>query len=245
MDSVYGSNVSGTAPAAPAVPLVGFPRAGNSLTGEKATRPGPYWFHMITQEQRNVIVAAGLTPDAADLTQLVQAIQLLGSLPAGAEIDWGGPIAPPGFMKLNGGVPLVTSVQKLVDNVYCGDANNATASFYYRCTDPLNPSTTRDIAGAYFVLKDARGRGARGLSDGSTLDAGRSPWSYQGPNVGYFTVSASADDGDGNFGSFQSVTGMSFNGTQVIGNGSGSGTVYITPQNMSTDNHPVLRCVKL
>lgn len=80
MDSVYGSNVSGTAPAAPAVPLVGFPRAGNSLTGEKATRPGPYWFHMVTQELRNVITAAGLTPDAADLTQLLQAIQALGGM---------------------------------------------------------------------------------------------------------------------------------------------------------------------
>lgn len=77
MDSVYGSNVSGTAPAAPAVPLVGFPRAGNSLTGEKATRPGPYWYHMITQELRNVVVAAGLTPDASDLDQVLQALRAM------------------------------------------------------------------------------------------------------------------------------------------------------------------------
>lgn len=79
MDSIYSSSVSATPPAAPVVPLIGFPRAGNALAGEKATRPGPYWFHMITQEQRNVVLAAGLTPDFADLTQLAKAVRVLGA----------------------------------------------------------------------------------------------------------------------------------------------------------------------
>lgn len=77
MDSVFLSSVSGTPPAAPAVPLVGFPRAGNAMTGEKATRPGPYWYHMITQELRNLVVAAGLTPDAGSLNQVLLALQAM------------------------------------------------------------------------------------------------------------------------------------------------------------------------
>lgn len=252
MDSVYGSNVSGTAPAAPAVPLVGFPRAGNSLTGEKATRPGPYWFHMITQEQRNVVVAAGLTPDPGDLTQLVQAIQLLGSLPAGAEIDWGGATAPPGFMKLNGGVPLVTSVQKLVDNVYCGDANNATASYYYRCTDPLNPTTSRNIAGAYFVLKDARGRVSRALADGSSLDAGRSLWAYQADALQNITGSFSSVTGGEVFsnGAFGAISaGVNRISTSVVASSGGfdfdASRVARTAAETRMTNHPALRCVKI
>lgn len=77
MDSVFLSSVSGTPPAAPAVPLVGFPRAGNAMTGEKATRPGPYWYHMITQELRNIVVAAGLTPNAGSLNQVLLALQAM------------------------------------------------------------------------------------------------------------------------------------------------------------------------
>lgn len=100
-------------------------------------------------------------------------------LPAGTEILFGGTSAPSGFTKLNGSVPLVSSVPNLVTNVYCGDANNPTAAFYYRCTDPLNPSTTRSTTGAYFALKNARGRFARALSDGDAIDSGRNPWSYQ------------------------------------------------------------------
>ncbi len=107
------------------------------------------------------------------------AAALISAIPAGTEILFGGTSAPSGFMKLNGSVPLVSSVPNLVTNVYCGDANNPTASYYYRCTDAANPSTTRSTTGQYFVLKDARGRFARALSDGSALNAGRSAWSYE------------------------------------------------------------------
>jgi len=108
MDSVFLSSVSGTPPAAPALPLVGFPRAGNAVTGEKATRPGPYWFHMMTQELRHIVVAGGLTPNASTLNQVELALkamfvgvssftganQSLGStgwqrLPGGLILQWG------------------------------------------------------------------------------------------------------------------------------------------------------------
>jgi len=179
MDRVYQSSVSGTPPAAPSVPLLGYPRAGDPISGTKATRPGPWWFHMMTEELRNVIVAAGLTPDSGNLGQLAEAITSIGSLPPGALVDFGfaGPV--PGFIDADGSVPLISSVPALAAAIYCGDANNSTAEWGYRCTNPASPTTTRSIAGNYIVLLDARGRFRRTLSGGSSLDAGRSLWSYQ------------------------------------------------------------------
>lgn len=58
---------------------------------------------------------------------------------------------------------------------YCGDALNATADFGYRCTDPANPSTTRDVAGHYVVLENADGRFDRAIVPGGV----RAFWSYE------------------------------------------------------------------
>lgn len=77
MDRVYQSSVSGTPPAAPSVPLLGYPRAGDPISGTKATRPGPWWFHMVTEELRNIVVAGGLTPDGADTDQVLQALRAI------------------------------------------------------------------------------------------------------------------------------------------------------------------------
>ncbi|MGH9349379.1 MAG: hypothetical protein ACRD26_19185 [Vicinamibacterales bacterium] len=55
-----------------------FPTAGDPGTGTPATKPGPYWFHMVTEELRAVIVAAGLTPDKEDVGQLLEALQAEG-----------------------------------------------------------------------------------------------------------------------------------------------------------------------
>lgn len=178
MDSVFLSSVSGTPPAAPAVPLVGFPRAGNAMTGEKATRPGPYWYHMMTQEVRNVLLAAGLTPDAGDLTQLLQAMRLLFAAP-GTGFYVYGTSAPAGALKANGSPVPVSTYGRLAEVIYCGDANNPTADWGYRCNDPLNPTTTRSLTGAYIVLPDGRGDFIRGFDDGRGVDAGRLLWKWQ------------------------------------------------------------------
>lgn len=50
-----------------------FPTAG-APPGTPATKPGPYWYHMITEEIRAVIVQAGITPDKSVLTQLRDAV---------------------------------------------------------------------------------------------------------------------------------------------------------------------------
>lgn len=82
MDHAYQSGASGTPPVVPSSPSVGYPQAGST-----PTVPGPYWFHMITEEIRNAIVAGGVTPAAATLTQLTAAVRALA---AAAAVDNGG-----------------------------------------------------------------------------------------------------------------------------------------------------------
>lgn len=70
----YENGASGTAPTAPTTPSVGYPTGGDPQTGVPATKPGPFWFYKIGEALRNLITDAGLTPDDADLTQIVQAV---------------------------------------------------------------------------------------------------------------------------------------------------------------------------
>lgn len=77
MDRVFESGAAGLAPAAPASPSTGFPTGGNPGGGVPATKPGPYWFHMVTEELRALIVDAGLTPDHLALNQVLLAIKAL------------------------------------------------------------------------------------------------------------------------------------------------------------------------
>ncbi len=70
----FQSGAAASAPAAPASPSSGYPTNGNPSTGTPATLPGAYWFHQIGEEIRNVIAAAGLTPNNTTLNQLSTAI---------------------------------------------------------------------------------------------------------------------------------------------------------------------------
>lgn len=73
-------NIGAGSDSAPAVPDPAdnpFYQEGNPSLGVPATVPGPWWFHMITEEMRNVITDADLTPDHTDLTQLSAAIQAM------------------------------------------------------------------------------------------------------------------------------------------------------------------------
>ena len=75
MDSrVILAHAAPNPPALPANPSLGFPTDGNPATNTPAGTPGAYWFYQISEEIRNVIVAFGLTPDAAQVNQLAQAI---------------------------------------------------------------------------------------------------------------------------------------------------------------------------
>ena len=73
MDRVYQANAIETPPSTTAS-SGSYPTAGNKASGQLATVPGPYWFYSITEEIRNALIAAGVTPDAAKVNQLAEAL---------------------------------------------------------------------------------------------------------------------------------------------------------------------------
>ncbi|SDK32453.1 hypothetical protein [Billgrantia gudaonensis] len=79
VDRVYERNASDSAPQPPADPSTGYPTAGNPAEGVPATQPGPYWYHMITESLRRVVVEAGMEPDHENLEQVLEAINQLAA----------------------------------------------------------------------------------------------------------------------------------------------------------------------
>lgn len=79
----FESGAAGVPPAAPVAPSVGYPTDGDPLTSQQATIPGAWWFHQIGEELRAILVAAGITPNAASNTQLLAAIKTLIDAQAG------------------------------------------------------------------------------------------------------------------------------------------------------------------
>lgn len=77
MDRIYASGASGTPPSVPASPSSGYPTAGNPGSGTSATKPGPYWYHMVMEELMAIITAGGITPAPGALNQVKQALDAL------------------------------------------------------------------------------------------------------------------------------------------------------------------------
>lgn len=75
MERYNQSAGSASAPTAPAAPTNKFFTVGNPGGGTPATVPGEWWFHMLTEELRAVIIEGGLTPDHTSLTQVRDAIK--------------------------------------------------------------------------------------------------------------------------------------------------------------------------
>lgn len=99
--------------------------------------------------------------------------------PTGAIDDFELPAAPPGWLELNGNAVLISDIPRLNNVMYCGDVHNATAEYWYRCTDPQIPNASRSPTGAYLVLRDARGMFRRAWDHGRGIDVGRALGSYQ------------------------------------------------------------------
>ena len=74
MKQVYYSDVSDTAPTLPATAVEGYPQDGTVSGNAQATTPGAYWYHMVSSELENAIVAGGKTPDATKVNQLAEVI---------------------------------------------------------------------------------------------------------------------------------------------------------------------------
>lgn len=76
MKSVYQSRAVSYPPELPnSASSEGYPTNGSPTGGVLATVIGDYWYNAVTQEIVNAIKGGGVTPDAADLTQLDAAVK--------------------------------------------------------------------------------------------------------------------------------------------------------------------------
>lgn len=149
MDRVYESGTAVAAPVAPATPSTGYPTKGNPTGGVPATQPGEYWYHMITEELRKVLTDQGITPDHANLSQLSQAINGIGS-PVGVPAPWSTETPPTGWLECDGSLISRTTYASLF----------AVIGTRYGVGDG---STT-------FAIPDFRGEFLRGWDNGSGND---------------------------------------------------------------------------
>lgn len=99
MDRVYQSNAVETPPE-PVTSSGSYPTAGSKVTGQSATVPGPYWFYAVTEEIRNAIIAAGITPNQNEVDQLAKALGK--TVPVGAVIAMAGNSPVSGYLLCNG-----------------------------------------------------------------------------------------------------------------------------------------------
>lgn len=173
MDRIYGSGATAAPPTYPATPSNGYPQSANPGLGLSATKPGPWWFHMVTEEIRNVISGAGVTPAGATLTQLQSAISAMiaAQMPAGMVITFSGSAAPVGYVKANGAL--------LNRATYAALWAFAQASVNITASDAAWGATT--TPGKYspgdgsstFRIPDLRGLFIRPLDDAAGIDVGR------------------------------------------------------------------------
>lgn len=101
-----------------------------------------------------------------------------------------------------------------------------------------------------FRLPDLRGDFIRGWDDGRGVDVGRGFGSQQPSYAGSFTWQIRNDDGDGETGSYRSVSGVIIGGEQVYAYDYGGNsfspvkTTYVTPGDTRPRNVALLYCIK-
>jgi len=169
--------------------------------------------------------AISFTPVGTLISTSVQAAlaeldtRVTNGIPAGKRGEFYSATAPIGWLKANGAVVPVASYMNLTAAIYCGDANNATAVWGYRCTNPATPTTTRSTTGAYIVLPDGRGEYSRGLDDGRGIDIGRSLWSWQaGQNLAH-NHGMGYSDGVNGMGVAANLMGSTYSGLNTSSSG--------------------------
>ncbi|VFS62683.1 Phage Tail Collar Domain [Leminorella grimontii] len=125
------------------------------FTESPPSYPGAAWFNIVQAELLNLLDAAGISPQKADLTQLTQAVNSLvfGAIPVGVPLPYPSATPPDGFLKCNGA--------------------------------PFDKTLYPKLAVAYpsGVLPDLRGEFLRGWDDGRGVDAGRELLSAQGDAI--------------------------------------------------------------
>lgn len=150
-------------PTAPVSPSDGYPTNGDPLSAQNATEPGAWWFHAIGEELRNVIEAAGLTPDHTLLTQLLDALRSVGVFQTPTQFDSSTKASTTAFVK-NSGIQTSNfvsySVAAVIPASSCGKAIQLAPATAQTFTLPL---TTDCPNGSILMFKNT-GVGAALLS---------------------------------------------------------------------------------
>lgn len=121
------------------------------------------WFNGVQEELLAVIEAAGITPNATNRAQLLEALNRRAYVPAGAVMAFARITAPSGWLKANGAAISRTAYADLFAAIGTtfGAGDGATT----------------------FNLPDMRGQFTRGWDDGRGADVGRAFGSAQGAYV--------------------------------------------------------------
>lgn len=98
MDRQWKSGAAGAPPALDNA-SAGYATAGDPGGGIPATKPGPHWYHMVTEELLAVITAAGIVFDKTSVTQLRDAILALTTFVPGTRMLFQQTAAPTGWTK--------------------------------------------------------------------------------------------------------------------------------------------------
>jgi hypothetical protein len=156
--------------------LTSLQKTGGVMTGALALAANAANPMEAVPKQQMDALASAIAATIADLaTTIGNAITASAAIaaPTGEVCGFYRTTAPTGWLKANGVPVLVATYPALTAEIYCGDANNATATVGYRTTSAVAPSTNRSTTGQYIVLPDHRGEFTRGLDDGRGVDAGR------------------------------------------------------------------------
>ncbi len=137
MDRNYQADAVNSTPDLTTLSSQGYPTNGNASLGIAATQPGAAWFYMITEELRNLIVNAGLTPDHTDLTQLVKAFRTWQNFPTGTVMPWVSKTTiPDNWLIMNGQSLLKTDYSDLNSFINSdGSLDNSGDSTYFDLPD--------------------------------------------------------------------------------------------------------------
>lgn len=214
---------------------------GDPATNSPATFVDKDFFNAIQEELANLVEGAGLTLDKANRAQVLAALQSMfkPSIPGERRAFYRNSPPPGRWLRANGAAVSVASYADLTSAIYCGDANNASADWGFRCTNNSNPGGSRATNGAFIVLPDERGRFSRGWADNGGIDSGRSLWSYQDQAVQPHAHSFVA-------GVLSLVGGVGFGGGGLYGNSVGTSSATQFWENGPETrpvNTPALVCI--
>lgn len=215
-------------------------RNGDLATGLSPTDLNAEWFNGIQEEVLAVIEEAGLVPNAADRSQLLQALNLRAGVPAGSVMAFARTTPPTGWLRANGAAVSRSTYAGLYTAI--GTAFGAG-----------DGSTT-------FNLPDLRGEFIRGLDDGRGVDAGRVLGAAQAALLGSHshtgTTSATGDHthplgiyvtGSGNNGTTAAYSSGSFT-PMTSGAGGAHSHTFTTDSSGGAETRPrnqaLLFCIK-